>query len=115
MQAEYDLLRKLPCITAEMTAAHGALIRSSVVYLSDPREEIDKPDTHCHGFDYCGNRVTEWVPWEKLRSIKIRRVDTSVGRYCVRLERNEMEELVERIREELIQQIDDFSTGIDDL
>ena len=115
MQAEHDLLRRLPCISAEMSTAHGPLRRASVVYLSDPRREIDKPDVHCHGFDYCGNPVSEWAPWEKLRAIKIRRVNVVIGRHCARMEEQEMEQLVERIRHERVQQIDDFGTGLNDL
>jgi len=115
MQGEFDLLKQLPCITAEMSAAYGALPRSSIVYLRDPQRDLDKLTAECYGFDHASSPVKEFVPWGDLRHVQIRRVLTSVGKHCQRMTREEFEEVVERIQRERVLPIDDFGTGLDDL
>lgn len=114
MKSEYDLLSHLPCITAEMAGAYQRLRRASVVYLCDPERDFAEDEVECYGFDFGGNPAQAFVPWHRLRHIKIRRVRTFIGKYCKRMSEDGMNEMLARIRQTRVKPLDDFSTGLED-
>jgi hypothetical protein len=114
MKAEHDIIPFLPCITAEIGQPIGRLRRASVVYLRDPQRDLSATEAECYGFDFCGNPVSEYVPWERLRHPQIRRVRTVIGKHCQRMTEEDMHALLETIRQTVVQPLDDFSTGLEE-